>query len=260
MRTQHKDIQDLYKKGAVAKLYEETRFTSFQGKLMHMREVETVNTFLKKNRPQKILEIATGTGRITRELKGFKTGVGIDSSSAMLDELRKNLKDKKWSFKIDDALKLSFKKNTFDAVVTFRLIRHFVSSYREQSYSEIYRVLKPGGLFIFDALNKQRGFFGALADFGTWCMERVKGYRRKVYDVYFTKAQLRKEIKAAGFDILAIVPINSNYPLWCLYTFIAKFPGITKWANTKFYKALAYERHRPKAQKPFSWVIIARKP
>ena len=82
MRKDHREIQELYQQEKVARLYEQTRFRSFIGKLGHELEITAINKALEAKKPSRLLEVATGTGRITRELKGFKSAIGIDSSPA----------------------------------------------------------------------------------------------------------------------------------------------------------------------------------
>ena len=262
MRKDHREIQELYQQEKVARLYEQTRFRSFIGKLGHELEITAINKALEAKKPSRLLEVATGTGRITRELKGFKSAIGIDSSPAMLTELKKKLNDRRWRFEQGDALKLRFATSSFDAVVTFRLLRHFIKNYRSQAYAEIRRVLKPGGILIFDACNQRRGFAGWLADAASSAMARIRGFRNAVHDVYYTKTKLIDELRHEGFEIISITPILCRYPRWSLMTFMEKFPHIGPKITKKYPLALALERTlmNTKAKHPQTWVIAVRKP
>ena len=251
-------IRRLYNRAAVAARYEADRLGSLQGKLMHLREIEIANGHLVVDGSKRLLEIAVGTGRVTRELEGFEGAVGVDASRAMLAELR--VHDPRWRFLLADALCLGFKANAFDAVVSFRLIRHFERADRERSCSEVVRVLRPGGLFIVDSLNADRGLLGALADRATWGLARLRGFRTRVHDALLTRVQLVEEITAAGLELEAIVAVNTRYALTWLYTLIGHLPGTRAWARAALQRALEWDRERADAAKPFAWVVVARKP
>lgn len=105
---------------------------------------------LKPYSPQKMLDIATGTGdfaiQATKTIKPKKL-IGVDISEKMM-EMGKikthNLGlDSIIEFCREDCMNLSFKTNTFDAVTAAFGIRNFQNL--EQGLSEMYRVLKYGG-------------------------------------------------------------------------------------------------------------------
>lgn len=104
---------------------------------------------LKKRNPQKILDVATGTGDLAIALSEIKDAkiTGIDISEKMLDEGRQKLSDAGLDSRIElfkgDAEKMLFPDNTFDAVSVAFGVRNFENL--EAGISEIKRVLKPGG-------------------------------------------------------------------------------------------------------------------
>ena len=94
-----------------------------------------------------VLEIAAGTGRVTRHIrKALPSSVKLtatDISNDMLSIARGALKDEEISFQIEDAQNLSFEDNSFDLVICqFGMM--FLPD-RNKGFSEIYRVLRPGG-------------------------------------------------------------------------------------------------------------------
>ena len=105
---------------------------------------------LKPFRPQKILDIATGTGDFAilaaKELKP-KNLIGADISEGMMSIGHKKVKTAGLqniiSFKREDCLNLSFPDNTFDAVTAAFGIRNFQNL--DKGLAEICRVLKKGG-------------------------------------------------------------------------------------------------------------------
>jgi demethylmenaquinone methyltransferase/2-methoxy-6-polyprenyl-1,4-benzoquinol methylase len=111
-----------------------------------------VVAILKKENPQSILDIATGTGDLAIAL--VKTGaekiVGLDISPGMLDVGKDKITNKNLSKTIEmvvgDSENLSFSDNSFDAVTVSFGVRNFESL--ETGLSEILRVLKPKGSLV----------------------------------------------------------------------------------------------------------------
>lgn len=106
-----------------------------------------------KTRPNTILDIATGTGDLAiqfAENTSAEKIVGLDLSEGMLSVARKKVSGKNISEKIEfvqaDSEALPFDDNTFDAITVSFGIRNFENL--EKGLSEIYRVLKKGGIFV----------------------------------------------------------------------------------------------------------------
>ncbi|MCK8522187.1 bifunctional demethylmenaquinone methyltransferase/2-methoxy-6-polyprenyl-1,4-benzoquinol methylase UbiE [Aquimarina sp. D1M17] len=103
-------------------------------------------------KPQKILDVATGTGDLAINLS--KTGaseiIGLDISTGMLEVGKKKINAKQLDTIIDmvtgDSENLPYEENYFDAVTVAFGVRNFENL--EKGLSEIYRVLKPGGIFV----------------------------------------------------------------------------------------------------------------
>ena len=154
MSQEQKHLKKRYQKTAVAKKYIKKRFTDPVWQAEHDVQIKTINNFLKQQEPNLVLNLACGPGRITQDLKHVNRGVAADISGAMLAEASRRLDHKKWKLKKVDAFNLPFPNNHFDAVISFRFIRHFRQTDRNKLLAEINRVLKPEGVLIFDALNK----------------------------------------------------------------------------------------------------------
>jgi len=94
-----------------------------------------------------VLEIATGTGLIALHIADSVHSVqAIDFSPKMIDTAKKKVVPKNVSFSVEDATKLSFSENTFDAVIISNAL-HIMPEPR-LVLSNIRKVLKPGGLLI----------------------------------------------------------------------------------------------------------------
>ncbi len=106
--------------------------------------------YLKPFRPQKILDVATGTGDLgilAAQMLRPSSIVGVDISEGMMEVAKEKVKakglDNIVSFQKEDCMQMSFEDNTFDAVLTAFGIRNFQDL--EQGLREIYRVLCDGG-------------------------------------------------------------------------------------------------------------------
>jgi ubiquinone/menaquinone biosynthesis C-methylase UbiE len=100
---------------------------------------------------QSILEIACGTGRVTKHLReNFPSAgnlIATDINPDMLELARKQLNDPSITFQLADAQHLPFAEQSFDLVVNqFGLM--FLPD-KQRGLSEALRVLKPNGHFVF---------------------------------------------------------------------------------------------------------------
>lgn len=104
-----------------------------------------------KTKPQRILDVATGTGDLAINLvrTGASEIIGLDISSGMLEVGKEKIQNKKLNNTIKmvlgDGEKIEYSDGHFDAITVSFGVRNFENL--EQGLSEIYRVLKPGGIF-----------------------------------------------------------------------------------------------------------------
>ncbi|WP_028374575.1 bifunctional demethylmenaquinone methyltransferase/2-methoxy-6-polyprenyl-1,4-benzoquinol methylase UbiE [Leeuwenhoekiella sp. MAR_2009_132] len=102
--------------------------------------------------PQNILDVATGTGDLAINLAetGAKKIIGLDISAGMLAVGKKKITASNLDQTIEmvqaDSENLPFEDNHFDAITVAFGIRNFETL--DKGLAEIYRVLKPGGLFV----------------------------------------------------------------------------------------------------------------
>ncbi len=117
--------------------------------------LDAVAEALAENRitPERILDVATGTGDVAFELhrRWPKASItGADLSEGMLDVARRKadalpLHDKAMlTFETGDCLALRFKDDTFDLITVAYGVRNF--EHLLQGYREMERVLRPGGI------------------------------------------------------------------------------------------------------------------
>ncbi|MCK0130458.1 bifunctional demethylmenaquinone methyltransferase/2-methoxy-6-polyprenyl-1,4-benzoquinol methylase UbiE [Flavobacteriaceae bacterium F08102] len=110
-----------------------------------------VIALVEKNKPKTILDIATGTGDFAIMMASLSPEkiIGLDLSKGMLAKGIEKVKAKKLEHLIEmmigDAENLPFEDNYFDAITVGFGVRNFENL--DRGLQEIYRVLKPGGIF-----------------------------------------------------------------------------------------------------------------
>ncbi len=108
--------------------------------------------FVTDQKAKNILDIATGTGDLAILLAKANTDkvVGLDISEGMLEVGRKKVSqlnlDSKIEMILGDSEKLPFDDHTFDAITVGFGVRNFEDL--DQGLNEIFRVLKPKGIFV----------------------------------------------------------------------------------------------------------------
>ncbi len=111
-----------------------------------------VVSLVNNSSPKTILDVATGTGDLAISLvkTNAKKIIGLDISDGMLEVGRKKISKKELSSTIEmvlgDSENLLFEDNSFDAITVAFGVRNFENL--EIGLSEIFRVLKPNGIFV----------------------------------------------------------------------------------------------------------------
>lgn len=121
------------------------------------REIQAFRRLLKSVPDGgKVLDVACGTGRYTRELldHGYKVG-GIDISDEMIEHARKVSEgDHNLLFlRIGNAEKLPFDDNEFDGVTCIRLYQRVPPTNRLEMLREVKRVSKSWAILLFAMSN-----------------------------------------------------------------------------------------------------------
>ena len=110
--------------------------------------------WIRHYHPEHILDLATGTGDLAilaHHILHPKKITAVDISEGMMAVGDENVMAKGLqqviSFEKQDSAALTLPDNTFDAVISSFGIRNFHSI--DNSFQEVYRVLKPGAPFLF---------------------------------------------------------------------------------------------------------------
>ena len=170
--------------------------------------------------PRKVLELACGTGEVTRVLLSLGHEVtGLDFSEAMLGVARaKHQGTNRARFILADAERTMELGETYDAVIC----RHLVWTLTEpaQALEDWFRVLKPGGrLVVFDGDWARPTPAGRLAALGIRLIERFTGadpqsdaamserhariMARLPFSDGLTAERLHPLVQAAGFEAIS---------------------------------------------------------
>ena len=192
-----------------------------------------------------VLEIGCGTGRVTIPLHRMKYRVtGLDIAAAMIENAKQIAEQKKLkiNYLVGDARKLKYQNATFDNVIfSFNGWSQIPGkAQRYKALQEVYRVLKPGGHYIFTTTSislrrwafwlKHSFEFGVLrlfgrktaeVDFGDYLFHREHAAEKsdQVQFLHFSRRSfVKKQIKKAGFRIIESSYCNDisakNTPDW----------------------------------------------
>lgn len=127
------------------------------------------NLDLKGN--EKVLEVGCGRGFYLKTLKSVWPDLevtGIDLNQKYLDKAKEFLGSLDVRLVKGDATKLPFKDKTFDRIIASEILEHIPDD--QKAVSEMYRVLKPGGIVMVTVPNKNYPFCW---DPVNWILERL---------------------------------------------------------------------------------------
>ncbi|MBX2892183.1 MAG: class I SAM-dependent methyltransferase [Saprospiraceae bacterium] len=159
--------------------------------------------------PNALLEVAAGTGRVTKHLpSALPEGaliVATDVNSAMVDFAKKSLKEyTSIQWEIVDAVSLPYQNKQFDCVVSQFGVMFY--SDRRKAYAEAFRVLRPGGVFLFNAWDSlSRNPAARLTDETlTHFFPTDTPAFYKVPFSYHDATEIREDLQSVGFDIASM--------------------------------------------------------
>jgi ubiquinone/menaquinone biosynthesis C-methylase UbiE len=179
------------------------------------------------NRRSPLLEVGTGTGRIALALEklGYDNISAVDLSEAMIGQALRIIESGHGStvkFSVADACALHFESEIFEgAIFGFNGMMQIPGrANRRQAMKEVFRVLKPGGHFIFTTHDREnphhREFWAEqeriwargeqdaqLEDFGDRYEETPLGM---LFIHIPSKPEIREDIEAAGFQYESDTP------------------------------------------------------
>ncbi len=185
--------------GSIPKLYE----TYLVPLIFEPYAVDLVHRLASRS-PARVLEIAAGTGVVTRQLASvLLKGVSIvatDLNQPMLDEARAAGTTQPVEWRQADAMRLPFEDGAFDAVVCQFGVMFFPD--KAKAFSEARRVLRPGGVYIFNAWDRIEE--NEFADTVTAALEPLfpgdpPRFMARVPHGYHDPSVIERDLAAGGF-------------------------------------------------------------
>ncbi len=140
-----------------------------------------------------ILDLCCGSGQTTQFLvKKSSQVTGLDASSTAIDRAKKVVPEATYVNAL--AEKMPFSNQEFDLVHSSVALHEMETEQLREILTEVYRVLKPGGIFAFIDLHKPTNllFWPSLATF-MWLFETETAWQ-------LLKTDLVKELKTIGFN------------------------------------------------------------
>ena len=166
-----------------------------------------------KNSPQQVLEIGAGSGRVTKHLSetiGLKAKLtAIDINPNMLDIARQRVDAINVDFQVADAQALPFPDDSFDCVIC-QFSFMFLPD-KQKGFNEAWRVLKPGGQFLFltwDKAEKNITLHISQQTIIQYLKTEPPAYFGRAYSAMNNPEELKSYTKVAGFENVTIEKIT----------------------------------------------------
>lgn len=185
--------------GYIPKLYE-----SYMVPLLFAPYAADIAARVAKRSPKRVLEIAAGTGVVTRALASTlpkdTTIVATDLNQPMLDHAAALGTARPVEWRQADAMELPFEEGTFDAVVCQFGVMFFPD--KAKGFGEARRVLRPGGVFIFnawDGIEENEFAHTVMMALATLFPDDPARFMARVPHGYFDTAIIARDLASGGF-------------------------------------------------------------
>jgi SAM-dependent methyltransferase len=185
--------------GSIPKLYE----SHLVPLIFEPYAVDLVKRLASRS-PARVLEIAAGTGVVTRKLASVlpesTSIVATDLNQPMLDLASAVGTQRPVEWRQADAMRLPFKDATFDAVVCQFGVMFFPA--KAKAFLEARRVLVPGGILIFNVWDRIEE--NEFADVVTAALASMfpadpPRFMARVPHGYFDHATIKRDLASGGF-------------------------------------------------------------
>lgn len=148
--------------------------------------------------PQRYLDFACGTGRITEQVAPLaRESTGVDISPTMIEEAKKKCPQTR--FHLADLTQQDLDLGEFDLVTSFRFFGNAQDELREGALRAITRRLARGGHLLINSHRNPRALYALL--------DRATGGTSGSMDLHLPK--LRGLLSRHGLEIVALQPIGA---------------------------------------------------
>ena len=158
------------------------------------------------------LELASGTGRVTRHLRNVLPPttklIASDISTDMLSVAKEKLKALDINWAMIDAHQLPFEDGSIDLVVC--CFGYMFVPDKLHAFIEAYRVLRPGGMLLFTTWDKLE-LIGASYVYRNIARKYLKEPLPESYNLPFSmydESAIKEMLQEAGFSRITIEKIN----------------------------------------------------
>jgi len=186
----HGTIAELYEKHLVPMIFE-TYADDLVGRVV-------------AKKPKAVLELAAGTGVVTRGLAGALTDsvsiAATDLNPGMLQVARSRGTSRSVEWRVANAMDLPFADATFDLVVCQFGAMFFPD--KVKAFAEARRVLRPGGAFVFNTWDRlETNEFAATvsAALETLFPDNPSRFMARTPHGYFEHEAIRRDLEESGF-------------------------------------------------------------
>jgi SAM-dependent methyltransferase len=185
--------------GYIPKIYE-----AYMVPLLFQPYAEDLANRVVSRKPKRILEIAAGTGVVTRGLASTLLRdtqiVATDLNQPMIDHAASLGTARPVEWRQADAMELPFDDESFDTVVCQFGVMFFPD--RAKAYAEARRVLQPGGAFIFNTWDRieENDIANVITDaLATVFPDDPPRFMARVPHGYFDVAVIERDLANGGF-------------------------------------------------------------
>lgn len=168
-----------------------------------------------QRQPARVLEIAAGTGVVTRhlaaELPAEVEIVASDLNQPMLDHAASLGTSRPVQWRQADAMRLSFPDASFDAVACQFGAMFFPD--KAKAYAEVKRVLRPGGAFLFnvwDRIEENELIFTVTQALDLLFPQNPPRFMHRVPHGYADKDLIAQDLARGGFGRAELVTVRER--------------------------------------------------
>jgi ubiquinone/menaquinone biosynthesis C-methylase UbiE len=183
---------------AVAKEYSEAFSGEHEKKPKDQEILHRFAQEMGKRRP--VWDFGCGPGQTTKYLKDLGVEIsGLDLSEKTLEQAR--TVHKEIHFRKGNILELEFENDSIAGVVAFYAIVHFTEEQVRIAFREVFRVLQPGGMFLFTYHIGEE----------TLHLDEFLGKKVDIDVMFFTTDFISSGLKDSGFEKIEITE-REAYP------------------------------------------------